>query len=283
MNYLLKTSPARKEITTKSGGSTRYNVGQASLSEVFVNCPSLPEQQKIASFLSAVDDKVQQLTKKKELLEDYKKGVMQQLFAGQLRFKAEDGKDYPDWEEKRLGDLCLRAQSGGTPKSTTKEYYEGKIPFLAISDMTKQGKYLTYTSKKISQLGIDNSSSWLVPKESLIYSMYASVGFVAINMIDMATSQAVMNMILKKEEQQEFIYYYLNEFRRIIHKYIETGTQGNINAQIVKSIKIPYPVVEEQQKIATYLSGIDTKIEAVNNQITQNQTFKKGLLQQMFV
>ena len=286
LNYILQILQSRvmkKYIYQSVSVGAQPNLNLEQIGDFKFSMPSLPEQQKIATFLSAVDEKIQQLTKKKELLEQYKKGVMQQLFSGQLRFKDQNRNPYPDWEEKRLGDLCSKAQSGGTPKSTTKEYYEGEIPFLAISDMTKQGKYLTYTSKKVSQLGIDNSSSWLVPKGSLIYSMYASVGFVAINMIEMATSQAVMNMIFKKEEEQEFIYYYLNEFRRIIHKYVETGTQGNINAQIVKSIKIPYPVVEEQQKIATYLSSIDTKIGAVNNQITQTQTFKKGLLQQLFI
>lgn len=273
----------RKKISTLAKGSSISNVYNSDLRTLKINLPSLPEQQKIASFLSAVDEKIQQLTKKKVLLEQYKKGVMQQLFSGKLRFKDENGNEYPDWEEKRLGDLCLKSQSGGTPKSTIKEYYDGEIPFLAISDMTKQGKYLTYTSKKVAQLGLDNSSSWLVPRHSLIYSMYASVGFVAINELEIATSQAVMNMILKKGEELEFIYYYLNEFRRVIHKYIETGTQGNINAQIVKNIKIPYPIIEEQQKIATYLSRIDTKIESVTHQITQTQTYKKGLLQQMFV
>jgi len=106
INYLLKTSPARKEITTKSGGSTRYNVGQASLSEVFVNLTSLPEQQKIASFLTAVDEKIQQLSKKAALVEQYKKGLMQQLFSGELRFKDENGEEYAEWEDMLLGD-CL--------------------------------------------------------------------------------------------------------------------------------------------------------------------------------
>lgn len=245
--------------------------------------PSLPEQQKIASFLTAIDQRIQLLEKKKAKLEEYKKGVMQKLFSQEIRFKDDDGKEFPDWEEKKLGSLCRKAQSGGTPKSTNKNYYNGNIPFLSISDMTSQGKFLTETSKSISKEGLENSSAWIVPKNSLIYSMYASVGFVSINKIPIATSQAVMNIILKKDYELEYIYYYLTFFRARIHRFVETGTQGNINAQIVKDLKIPIPIAEEQKKISSFLSSIDKSIWMIKNEIDGNKKFKKGLLQKMFV
>ena len=240
-------------------------------------------QQKVASFLSTVDNKLQQLTKKKELLAAYKKGVMQKILSQELRFKDEFGNNYPDWEEKKLGELCEFAKSGGTPKSTNKEYYNGNIPFLSISDMTKQGKYLNYATKSISQEGVSNSSSWIVPINTIIYSMYASVGFVAINKIPIATSQAVINLGLKSNCNSEFIYYNLVEIKNIIHRFIETGTQGNLNAQTVKNLKLELPCLKEQEKIANFLSSIDKKIELVNTQIENTKAFKKGLLQQMFV
>jgi type I restriction enzyme S subunit len=114
MNYLLKTDFTRKEITSRSGGSTRYNIGQDVLSDVDVILPSLPEQQKIASFLSAVDKKIELLTRKKGLLQEYKKGVMQKIFSREIRFKDDDGNPFPDWEEKRLGEVVVRTFNGLT-------------------------------------------------------------------------------------------------------------------------------------------------------------------------
>ncbi len=213
--------------------------------------PSLPEQQKIASFLESVDTKIQLLERKVTLLQSYKKGIMQKLFSQELRFKDEQGHEYPDWQERRLGELCKIAKSGGTPKSTNSEYYDGNIPFLAISDMTSQGKYLTYTSKNISQKGMDNSASWLVPVNTIIYSMYASVGFVSINKIPIATSQAVINLILRDTIDIEYMYYYLLNlrYRQYIRKLTQTGTQSNLDAQIVKSLKILLPTLPEQQNL----------------------------------
>jgi len=245
--------------------------------------PAKPEQQKIAAFLTAVDNKIEQLRKKQELLGEYKKGLMQKIFSQEIRFRADDGSEFPDWEEKKLGDLCRIAKSGGTPKSTIRKYYDGDIPFLAISDITKQGKYLTSASKKISQLGIDNSASWIVPINTIIYSMYASVGFVSINKIPLATSQAVINLILKDGISIEYVYYHLIEIKKTIYRFVETGTQGNLNAQTVKALAINLPSLPEQTKISNFLSSIDNKIEKVGKQLDKSKEFKKALLQQMFV
>lgn len=282
--YQVLLSPlGQKEITNSIAGQALKRITLSKINNFKYLFPPLPEQQKIASFLTAVDEKIQQLNCKKELLEQYKKGLMQQLFSGKLRFKDDNGKSFPKWDEKELSDLCEIARSGGTPQSTKKEFYDGEIPFLSISDMTSQGKYLKHTSNHISKLGLENSASWIVPANSIIYSMYASVGFVAINKIPIATSQAVLNLILKKEVDTEFTYYTLIDFQKRVTRFITTGTQGNLNAQTVKGFKIKLPCIEEQKKIADYLSNIDNKIESVNKQITQTQTFKKGLLQQMFV
>jgi type I restriction enzyme S subunit len=245
--------------------------------------PSFSEQKKIATFLTILDKQITLLIHKKEKLEQYKKGVMQKIFDQEIRFKDDDGNDYPNWEEKILGDLCKIAKSGGTPSSTNKEYYKGNIPFLSINDMTVQGKYLTFTSNRVSEKGLKSSSAWLVPVDTIIYSMYASVGFVAINKIPMATSQAVLNLILKENICREFIYYSLVDFQKKIAKFITTGTQGNLNAHTVKGFELMLPSLTEQNKIANFLTAIDQKIDQCTKQIHRTDQYKKGLLQQMFV
>lgn len=272
------------DFTKFNAGSTVPTLNRNDVHDLKRIIPYLPEQQKIADYLSTIDAKINLLEVKKEQFTLYKKAMMQKLFSQEIRFKDENGNDFTEWEEKRLGELAKKMQSGGTPKASNREYYEnGGVPFLSISDITEQGKYLNNAKKSINQSGIDNSSSWIVPINSLIYSMYASVGFVTINKIEIATSQAVMNIILKNESSLEYIYYYLSYFRKYINRFIETGTQGNVNAEIVRSIKIPYPLIVEQQKIASFLSTIDESIEKVNEQITQTQSFKKAMLQQIFV
>ena len=184
----------------------------------------------------------------------------------------------------RLDTLFSKGKAGGTPTSTNKEYYNGEIPFLSINDITKQGKYVRYTENHLSQSGLENSSAWVVPKYSLIMSMYASVGLVTINEIPITTSQAMFAMQLKDQDLLDYLYYYLSYFKyRHIHKYLETGTQSNINADIVRGIMIPTYGHSRNMEIASTLQSIDVKID---NELSVLKLFnrqKNYLLFQMFI
>ena len=257
-------------------GNTIKTIGLPYFKKLKIVTPQYTEQQKIASFLSAVDEKIQQLTKKKALLEQYKKGVMQQLFSGQLRFKDENGKEYPDWEEKRLLEFCTFF-SGGTPSSTNKKFYSGTIPFIGSGNI-----YDSEVFNFISEEALNSSSAKIVEEGDLLYALYgANSGEVAISQLEGAINQAIL--CIRTKESIEYLYYLLlGNKDNIVAKYLQGG-QGNLSAQIIKKLKYKFPSIEEQQKIASYLWRIDTKIESVNNQITQTQTFKKGLLQQLFI
>ena len=273
-----------REVTKYTAKTSVDSVRMEMITKMDIPCPSKEEQEKIANFFSLIDNKISLQSEKVEALKDYKKGIMQKIFSRELRFKDDEGRDYPEWEERKLGDIIDKGKAGGTPKSTVKDYYNGNINFLSISDMTNQGKYINYTEKTITELGIENSSAWLVPKNSLIYSMYASVGFVSINNIELATSQAMFSMIINENTNIDYVYHYLSYFKdNGIQAFIETGTQGNLNANTVKNIIIPYPNRDEQNKIASCISSIEIKIEKEQEKLNSLNEYKKGLLQQMFI
>jgi len=268
----------KKALLRISSGSTFLEFSKNDLEKLEINLPPVGEQGRIVGVLEVWDEYIEGLKRKVALKEELKKGLMQQIFGQKLRV----GKNTTEWQKVKLGDLCKKAKSGGTPTATKEIYYDGgDIPFLAISDMTEQGKYLSRTSKFITQLGLENSSAWIVPKKSLIYSMYASVGLPSINNIEMATSQAMMNILPNEKVNLEFLYYYLLDFRKYIYRYVETGTQGNINADIVKNLPILLPSLKEQEKIAEILANCDEEIELLKNKLSAIQQQKKFLLRNL--
>ena len=258
--------------------------GQGNLSANIVNklkyhFPSLPEQQKIASFLSEVDEKIQQLTKKKSLLEQYKKGVMQALFSGSLRFKDENGNPYPDWEEKRLGEIC-DYKNGGAFENLVVD--EGEFNLITLNSIDIKGK-LKSNHKKV----IKSDNSLLEGDLIMVLSDVAHGNFLGLSDIIPDNSYVLNQRMGALKPKIELIRIYLKTFINYNQKYFKLMGQGssqqNLSKGDILNFKVLFPIIEEQQKIATYISSIDTKIESVNNQITQSQTFKKGLLQQMFV
>ena len=265
--YLFQTIPWKKYNTSTGVPS----LTSSSIEAILKGFPLKEEQYKIANFLSLIDQRIETQIK---------------IISDKISLKNQLSNDFftSCHDYLKLDEFIKYGKAGGTPKSTNKDYYNGKIPFLSISDITEQGKYITRTSKTISKLGIKNSSSWIVPENSLILSMYASVGLPTINKISLATSQAMYSMILKDSDNLEFLYYYLCYFQKYkLNSYLETGTQSNINANTVKSISIPNINKIERIKIANIMTKIDYSISFEKEILDNYQLQKCYLLKNMFI
>lgn len=238
--------------------------------------PSSAEQQKIANFLSNVDSIITAETKILNTLQKKKKALMQKLFTRQLRFKSDDGTDFPAWEEKKLGDVC-ETYSGGTPKSGTAEYYGGEIPFIRSGEISSNKTELFLTEK-----GMENSSAKMVSKGDILYALYgANSGLCSISKIDGAINQAIL--CIKTNENKRFLCNYLQYQREYFYSTYLQGGQGNLSGKLVESFIIPLPCIAEQQKIADCLSSIDSLIQNQQKVVNTWQQRKKALLQQMFI
>ena len=253
-------------------GTSYPAISANDLGTITVGLPSLKEQEKISKTLELLDKKIELQSKKIEDLKLFKKGLLISKFSNKVK-------------NKKLEEIIKKGKAGGTPKSTVQKYYDGTIPFLSISDISSQNKYIKHTEKCISEEGLKNSSTWLVPKNSIILSMYASYGLPCINKIELATSQAMYSMIFKDDIDVEFIYYYLYYLQQINYydRLVSTGTQSNLNAEKVNKIKIYCPNYDIQKNISKLFVSCDRKILLEANKLLKLQELKKGLMQNMFV
>lgn len=247
-------------------------ISKSAFEKLKIYVPSIDEQHKLAKFLTLIDQRIDTQSKIIEDLELCKKKICYEIFSAKESYV------------KPLGSIISYGKAGGTPASTNKSYYNGNIPFLSISDMTEQGKYILKTEKTLSELGLKNSSAWLVPKNSLILSMYASVGLVSISKVELATSQAMFSMIIEDKNLLEYVYYYLNYFKSFkIHRLLETGTQSNINAEMVKNINIPFFDQTKNLLITQFFNNFDLKIKKEKDILELYKKQKAYLLKNMFI
>jgi type I restriction enzyme S subunit len=250
--------------------STYLQGGQGNLSSQIIkklklNFPSLPEQQKIASFLTEVDTKLSQLTKKKALLEDYKKGVTQQIFSQELRFKDGNGNDYGDWEEKMLGEILDYEQPTKYIVESTEYENSFKTPVLTAGKTFILG----YTDEN---QGVFTNLPVIIFDDFTMANKYVNFAF--------KVKSSAMK-ILKPNSVDVNIKFIYESIQMI--NYPKGDEHKRFWISEYSKIKIGYPSLEEQTKIANFLSELDTKIEVLSTSIENTQTFKKGLLQQLFV
>ena len=244
-----------------------------------MNMPSLPEQQKIAEFLSTVDTVIEKQKETVSAWEERKKGVMQKLFSQEVRFQADDGSEFPEWEEKKLGDIC-KTFSGGTPKSGEARYYEnGTISFIRSGEIHDDK-----TELHISDDGLNKSSAKMVDIGDILYALYgATSGEVDISKINGAINQAILCIRPMKDFNRKFIVEILRHNKENILRTYLQGGQGNLSAQIIQSLVLDFPCCEEQQRVADCLVSFDDVIEKQKSTLAAWEELKKGLLQQMFV
>jgi type I restriction enzyme S subunit len=267
--FLIQTDRFNYQVNQTSG-SKMPRADWDYISQIKFNYPQSKEQQKIANFLTAIDNRIHTLEKKKTLLEQYKKGVMQKIFKQELRFKddtstslsASDGKAFPEWEEKKLGEVCSKKSSNISANKIEENF----------------GEYIIYGAsgvlKKVDFYKEENDYVSIIKDGAGVGRIVYCKG--------KSSVLGTMEIIKPNSKLNTYFLYCLLENVNF-KKYITGSTIPHIYFKDYKKEKCNIPPLEEQTKIANFLSTIDISVELVTKKIEHTKTFKKGLLQQMFV
>ena len=297
--HLFNTQKFRKMVFSISQGGTQIYVNFPAVKKLNVSVPNIEEQQKIADFLSAVDEKITALAAQKTALTQYKQGMMQRIFSQTLRFKDDNGADYPDWEFVNFGDVftfkstnsysreCLNYETG-----TTKNIHYGDIhtKFKTLFDITNEK--VPFVNSDISLDKVNDEAFCRVGDLVIADASedYKDIGK-SIEIINLNNQRVIagLHTFLARPAtgllSTGFIGYAMQS--AAVRLQVMTVAQGtkvlSISAGRLAKVQIPLPKTEEQTKIAQFLTECDDKINAVDAQIQSAQQWKQGLLQQMFV
>lgn len=261
------------------------NIDMPTFWEIELNVPSLPEQQKIAEFLSTVDRVIEKQKETITTWKERKKGVMQKLFSQEVRFKANDGSEFPEWEEKKIDDIAT-CFAGATPSTKIPEYWDnGTIQWMSSGEVNNGQIY--ETEKRISQLGFDKCSTKMVKPNTVVMALAGqgkTRGMVAITRVPLCTNQSLCAIETNDDICDDYLYQYLQtQYNNLRLISSGDGTRGGLNLKLVGGYVVSMPCFIEQQKIVACLSALDDVIEKKKATLAAWEELKKGLLQQMFV
>lgn len=267
------------------------NVNAEQYSDMPLLCPPLPEQQKISEIISRVDQLIistQNVIEQTRLL---KRGIMQKLLSkgiGHKKFKKIKwlfGKELeiPDeWNIKKIEEIG-EIVSGGTPDSTNKNYWSGEILWAIPTDITKiKSNFIEDTERKITKQGLDNSSAKLLPVGAILITSRATIGECVITLKQISTNQGFQNLICNKNFDNFFIYYLIKYYQNNFLRVSQGTTFLEISKTEIKKILLPVPnSKDEQQKIATILSNIDSQITTQSQYKEKLERLKISLMQKL--
>ncbi|MGX0019768.1 type I restriction enzyme, S subunit [Staphylococcus hominis] len=259
-------------------------INKNEIAKVLINYPTFNEQEKIGYFFSKLDQQIELEEKKLELLEQQKRGYMQKIFSQQLRFKDENGNDYPEWKKKKLDDVANYRRGSFPQPYGNKEWYDEKNgePFVQVVDVDKNMKLHDKTKQKISDLAKPKSVKGF--KGDIVVTLQGSIGRVAILQYDAYIDRTLLliNSFKIKMNKNYFNYVLYLLFLREKER-APGGTIKTITKAVLSNFEIDIPTLEEQNKIGMFFNEIDNLIELQNNKINHLKQRKQGLLQKMFV
>lgn len=294
--YMLLSNNVRKQIKILAVGSKVLGISKSNINKVSVYIPECKEQEKIASFFSLIDEKIEKQKKKIEALKEYKKGIMQKIFSQEIRFKDENGEEYPEWKEMKLGDIAeviTDYVAAGSFESIRNNvtYYSSPNFAQLVRTIDLKNKFNNNEFVFIDENAFQFLYRVNLNRECVILpNIGANIGesyFINQNIIPYKNSVLGPNAILlySNTNNNNYIYYLLNTkwFYKQLNQMIGASGQPKFNKTELKQMNFTIPYLEEQQKIAQFLSIIDKKIEKEQVKLDSLNEWKKGLLQQMFV
>ena len=270
--YAFSSTAFHNQIRRIAQGTKIYSISTKNFSECYIGLPSKPEQTKIATLLRLIDERIATQNKIIEKLETLIKGFVDSIFTANK---------FPKVPFK---EIYVRAGEGGTPATSNPEYYDnGTIPFIKIDDL--QNKYIKTNKDCITELGLQKSSAWIVPANSIIYSNGATIGAISINLFPVCTKQGILGVVPKADINVEFLYYFMTStaFTKAVERIVTEGTMRTAYLKDINHIPCPVPYPVKQDEIAKMLSTLSEKLE--NEVIFQMklQKQKEFLLSQMFI
>ena len=277
--YLMSSPNVRKQIKVYAAGAKVLGISKANISKVNLLIPSSIEQEKIASLFSLIDKKIELQTEKVEELKNYKKGIMQKIFSQELRFKDEDGNEYPEWEERKLGNLINEYEY--------KTDSNNKYPILSstLNGIVLQSNYF---SKQTAS--VDTTGYKIVPRGYFTYRSMSDTGVFRFNMQEVVdfgiVSPAYPVFASSDKINSKFLELVLNHSPGVKRQLLitkEGGTRYALGFKKLKQIQVMIPCKLEQEKIAILIRNLDSKVNKEEQKLVALIDYKKGLLQQMFI
>lgn len=275
-SFLTRRGKVLLELASPGGAGRNKTLGQEEFDRTKLNLPGVEEQKKIAGLLSAVYERIRLLARKEELLLEYKKGVMQQIFEQKTRFKDENGNDFPAWEELRGREVF---------RSYSSKDHDGTLPILAASQERGMvfrddiGIRIQSTDESINSYKVVEPGDFVISLRSfqggLEYSRFKGI---------CSPAYTILKPRIKINDDFFRFYFKKEDFIERLSKTVVGIRDGKqISYEAFGGLKLKVPSLAEQAKIAGFLIAVDKKVELVSQQLEEAKTFKNGLLQQMFV
>lgn len=269
----------QNELMKRKVTSAQPGIYLGELSKIDISFPSHPEQQKIASFLTAVDKLIEKLTKKKKLLEEYKKGIMQKIFNKEIRFKDKNRNDFPEWEEKRLGEYIEQRSERNSELSITNVLsVNNKLGFIPQSSQ--------FDNRNVASNDLSNYK--IVRKNYYAYNpSRINVGSIARLKTTNCGVVSPMYVVFEINKNMSPNYFDIliqtHRFKHLVIVGCTGSVRDSLNIDDLKDFRFKVPKLEEQNHISQFFKKIEIKISMINTLIVKTGKYKKGLLQQMFI